>query len=316
MLRTDAHRGCSGLRPRNPAGYLYLMQMPGESLFKIGVSRCPLKRVQHLRRRGWGSVQLVHSFYFADAYEQESAWHRYFAARRRTLAGATEGHTECFELGDLSALYFQLYNLIFQMPRTDARRGSSGSQHNMNKKEVAEALNVSTRLVERYASENRLGEVTYVRGKTGKQAQYNREAVERLKAELESVDSLLPANSPETGIIAPRGAQSEQVLRVTALLTSIDDRLATQADNFADFRPGHPFFDLVQKLIEQASDVPIADLSHKLMLSLPEAARLSGVPVEALRAAVKAGKLKIVESTGRGFGKVKRPDLETYIRKL
>jgi hypothetical protein len=161
-----------------------------------------------------------------------------------------------------------------------------------------------------------LGEVTYVRGKTGKQAQYNREAVERLKAELESVDSLLPANSPETGIIAPRGAQSEQVLRVTALLTSIDDRLATQADNFADFRPGHPFFDLVQKLIEQASDVPIADLSHKLMLSLPEAARLSGVPVEALRAAVKAGKLKIVESTGRGFGKVKRPDLETYIRKL
>jgi predicted site-specific integrase-resolvase len=35
----------------------------------------------------------------------------------------------------------------------------------MNKKEVSEFLGVSTRLVEKYASEGRLGEITYVRGK-------------------------------------------------------------------------------------------------------------------------------------------------------
>ncbi len=39
----------------------------------------------------------------------------------------------------------------------------------MNKKEAAEYLGVSTRLVEKYASEGRMGEVTYVRGRTGKQ---------------------------------------------------------------------------------------------------------------------------------------------------
>ncbi len=57
-------------------------------------------------------------------------------------------------------------------------------------------------------------------------------------------------------------------------------------------------------------------ITEKLMLSLPEAARLSGVPVEVLRAAVKAGKLKVVGSAGRGFGKVKREVLEVFVRKL
>ncbi len=52
------------------------------------------------------------------------------------------------------------------------------------------------------------------------------------------------------------------------------------------------------------------------MLSLPEAARLSGVPVEALRAAVKAGKLKVVGSAGRGFGKVKREALEAFVKRM
>ncbi len=68
----------------------------------------------------------------------------------------------------------------------------------MNKKEAAEFLDVSTRLVEKYASEGRLGEVTYIRGKTGKQAEYNRKAVEKLKAILDSPDtSIQTAKSPD-----------------------------------------------------------------------------------------------------------------------
>ena len=66
----------------------------------------------------------------------------------------------------------------------------------MNKKEVSEFLGVSTRLVEKYASEGRLGEVTYIRGKTGKQAEYNQEAVEKLKTALESPDTCLLYTSP------------------------------------------------------------------------------------------------------------------------
>ncbi len=67
----------------------------------------------------------------------------------------------------------------------------------MNKKEVSEFLGVSTRLVEKYASEGRLGEVTYIRGKTGKQAEYNQEAVEKLKNALESPDTALATTTPD-----------------------------------------------------------------------------------------------------------------------
>ena len=83
---------------------------------------------------------------------------------------------------------------------------------------------------------------------------------------------------------------------------------------------GQMLLDALQGLqtpgIRLAAHVSLADLSHKLMLSLPEAARLSGVPIEELRKAAKAGKLKMVKNAGRGFGKVKRTELESYVRKL
>jgi excisionase family DNA binding protein len=161
----------------------------------------------------------------------------------------------------------------------------------MNKKEASARLNVSVRLVEKYASEGRLGPVSYVRGRTGKQADFDEAEVERLKAELESVDHALVVapNRRATGL-AGRGTTEE-------------------------------FVSLLASAIQQASEhnhVPpaISELAHKLMLSLPEAARLSGVPVQTLRGAVKTGKLKIVKSAGRGFGKVKRDSLEAYVKKL
>ena len=43
----------------------------------------------------------------------------------------------------------------------------------MNKKDAAAVLQVSIRLVEKYASEGRLGDVLYVRGKTGSNEQEN-----------------------------------------------------------------------------------------------------------------------------------------------
>ncbi len=67
----------------------------------------------------------------------------------------------------------------------------------MNKKEAAVFLGVSIRLVEKYAAEGRLGEITYIRGRTGKQAEYNQDAVEKLKAVLESPDTALTTNSPD-----------------------------------------------------------------------------------------------------------------------
>jgi hypothetical protein len=131
----------------------------------------------------------------------------------------------------------------------------------MNKKEAAAALGISLRLVEKYAGEGRLGDVRYVRGKTGKQADYDSEAVERLRAELESVDR--PADPPHAGgsaLVAP--AQAAAFRQLAALLQSA--------------RPVDP---------------------RPVLLTREQAVEATGLPPTWLRLAVKA---RAVEQIGRG----------------
>jgi hypothetical protein len=117
----------------------------------------------------------------------------------------------------------------------------------MNKKEVADTLGVSVRLVERYSSEGRLGEVRYVRGKTGKQADYDQDAVEALKRDLETID--YPTNSPAAGVVGAGGA--------------LELRRGNQAEQFAE---------MIARIVAQAPQRPeqtrMADLAVKLMLTL------------------------------------------------
>jgi excisionase family DNA binding protein len=159
----------------------------------------------------------------------------------------------------------------------------------MNKKDVAGRLGVSVRLVEKYASEGRLGEVIYVRGKTGKQADFAEDEVERLKAELESVD--------------------------TALMVAPNRRAAGLAGPL-----GQDFMQLLAAAVAQAAarnhSAPVETLSvaDKLTLSLIEAALVSGLSRNHLRAAIEAKKLK-ARIIGRGW-KIKRDDLDLYVRKL
>ncbi len=161
----------------------------------------------------------------------------------------------------------------------------------MNKKEVAERLGVSTRLVERYSSDGRLGEITYVRGKTGKQADYEEAAVERLKAELEAPDksvTALAANTRATGLVVASDADRERF--ITAI-----EKIASQGQH------------------GPAQGVPIPD---KLVLSLKESAALAGIPRARLLQAIESGKLKASKDTiGRGW-RVKRSDLDAYVRRI
>lgn len=163
--------------------------------------------------------------------------------------------------------------------------------HIMNKKEVAERLGISTRLVERYSSEGRLGEIAYVRGRTGKQADYDDAAVERLKAELEAPDkpvTALATNTRATGLVVASEEDRERF--ITALET-----IAAQGQHGS------------------ARGVPIPD---KLVLSLKEAAALAGISRGRLLAAIESGKLKASKDTiGRGW-RVKRVDLEIYVERL
>jgi hypothetical protein len=147
----------------------------------------------------------------------------------------------------------------------------------MNKKEVAEFLGVSTRIVEKYASQGQLGEITYVRGKTGKQAEYAREAVETLKVILESPDTALTvAKTPDARLF----------------VAQIIEAMASRKE-------------------PRNASVRVAE---KLLLTVGECRLLTGLSEQNLRLAVKSGKLK-AQLIGRGW-KVKRQNLDEFVNSL
>jgi excisionase family DNA binding protein len=146
----------------------------------------------------------------------------------------------------------------------------------MNKKEVAEFLGISTRLVEKYASEGRLGEITYVRGKTGKQAEYSREAVESLKTILESPDTAIAAKTPDARLF----------------VASLVEAMASG------------------EKVRSAS----VRVSEKLLLNVNDCRMLTGLSEQTLREAIHDEKLK-AKIIGRGY-KVKRQDLDEFINNL
>ncbi len=163
---------------------------------------------------------------------------------------------------------------------------------NMNKKEVSEILGVSTRLVEKYASEGRLGEVTYVRGKTGKQAEYNREAVEKLKATLESPDTSLATTTHDARLF------------VAQLVEAMANR--EQAN-----------IEAIRGLLSGSDEKPRSAsvrVSEKILLNLTDCRSLTGLSEATLRDAIESKKLK-AKIIGRGW-KVKRHDLDEFIKEL
>jgi excisionase family DNA binding protein len=160
----------------------------------------------------------------------------------------------------------------------------------MNKKEAAERLGVSTRLVERYAGEGRLGEVKYVRGKTGRQADYDEQSVEKLKAELDA-----PA-------FALTLAQSHEQTRAELVAPQDRERLINALEAIASHEQTRSHL------------VAAASIGEKIMLTLHDAAALTSLSTNHLRGALRAGKLK-GKIIGRGW-KIKRTDLDVYVKRL
>jgi excisionase family DNA binding protein len=162
----------------------------------------------------------------------------------------------------------------------------------MNKKEAAEYLGVSTRLVEKYASEGRLGEVTYIRGRTGKQAEYDRQAVEKLKAVLDTPDTAIATRTPDARLFA-------------AHLVEILER-REQAN-----------IEAIRGLLTDGSGKPRSAsvrVSEKTLLTINDCRLLTGLSRQLLRQAIEDGKLK-GRIIGRAY-RVKRGDLDRYIEKL
>ncbi len=132
----------------------------------------------------------------------------------------------------------------------------------MNKKEVSLFLGRSTRLVEQYVSEGKLGEVTYVRGKTGDQAEYNRLAVEKLKVELQSPNPSVDNTSPE--------------------------------EPYAEDLRG-----LLSILLEETRSQSVRT-SEKLLLNINDCRLLTGLSDSSLKNAIKNGTLK-AKIIGRAY---------------
>jgi excisionase family DNA binding protein len=129
-------------------------------------------------------------------------------------------------------------------------------------------------------------------------AAFNEGELQRLKEEL---SDFLPQTWSETNPLDVDTSETTQAL-TPAQLSDLGERLIAA---LAALRP----------LQLPAKPAPsIADLAHKLMLTLPEAAALSNLSRNHLRQAIKSGSLK-ARKIGRGW-RIKRADLDAYVSAL
>jgi excisionase family DNA binding protein len=121
---------------------------------------------------------------------------------------------------------------------------------------------------------------------------YDETELSRYKADLENMTRYVsPVVTPDT----PSPSQALQTRQSIALRQMLLDAL--------------------QGLPSPGKGSPVqVSIADKLMLSVVEAAQLAGVSSNHIREAIKAGKLK-ARIIGRGY-RVKRPDLDEYVKKL
>ncbi len=146
----------------------------------------------------------------------------------------------------------------------------------MNKTEVAAELECSTRQVEKYAAENRLGRVEYVRGKRGREARYTEAAVASLRAELERERQEVIGHAPAQALERQTGAEG---------MAMFDPALA----------------DALRAALASRIAVP----APSLLLTIPDAAAWLGVSKYQLELAIRDGKLTAPKI---GRGRRVRPD--------
>lgn len=170
------------------------------------------------------------------------------------------------------------------------------------KQEAAEHLGVGVRAVERYAEQGKLT-VQYERGKTRPVAMYDERELERLKKEIQS--SLNPAIRPQvvreasTSLANP--ANPENPASGILIPTNARQVFAMMVEAFANV----PI---------KRQKPSIADLAAKPILKLDEAAKLTGFGRDTLLEAHREGKLNM--RIIKGAWRVKRQDLDSYIKKL
>ncbi len=157
----------------------------------------------------------------------------------------------------------------------------------MDKTSAAQFLNVSTRTLQRYTTQGKVS-VNYRHGKTGAEADYDEDELQRFKEALEST-TYQPANGNTSQALAPIQQQNLARLEVT-------ERLAAALE-----------------ALKPTSRPPIP-IESKLLLKLDEASALTGLSRATLRDAISRKKLK-AQIIGKAW-RVKREDLNIYVKSL
>lgn len=163
----------------------------------------------------------------------------------------------------------------------------------MNKKAAAEYLQVSTRAIERYTAKGKLTP-HYIAGKSGQVADYDQAQLEQLKQEM----------AAPMRIIRRKSDTRDNRLSHLSDLPNISQSLTPAGLG--------EFLKLMLAGESGKKRKAVAPVESKLLLSLDDAAAL-GFSRGELLDAIHAKKLKAHK---RGKWRIKRADLDAYVKKL
>jgi excisionase family DNA binding protein len=183
----------------------------------------------------------------------------------------------------------------------------------MNKKEAAEYLGITPRALEYHVKQRNIG-ARKEKGKTGDIAVFDESEVRKLKATIDARRA--PVSAVERIGHESHEAEPRSIMRLSDASLNQSPQTALQVQDLAPL--GARLIEALEGLQSRGAAQSQAHdgvrVSEKFTLSLIEAAQLSGLSRGHLRTAIEEKKLK-ARIIGRGW-RVKRDDLEAYIRKL
>lgn len=161
----------------------------------------------------------------------------------------------------------------------------------MNKKQAAEFLGISPRMLEKHVQNHHLS-VRKVKGKTNDVAIYDDRELKELKARLDSKKTLIPSIVLNSEYHEPQPRTTNTAIALSEKFAASERSVGAMASAF----------------------VGALTLGDRLMLNLDDAALLTRLSKNYLREAIRAERLK-ARVIGRGY-KIKRTDLDAFIKKL
>jgi excisionase family DNA binding protein len=174
----------------------------------------------------------------------------------------------------------------------------------MNKENAAKYLQIGVRSLERYTSKGQI-KPSRNKVKTGWALDYSTDELDRFRREVLDAPPVVNGEVGDPGGDAGGTAGGDPMANVAAIVDGPPSNALA--------RLPHATSTAIVEARPQRARATVG-IEHKLLLSLDEAQALTGLSRGVLRQAIADKKLNAAQ-IGRGF-KMRRSDLETYIKKL